>query len=138
MDHVSAQVRSRMMSRIQGRGNQETEVELAKLFRQHHIKGWRRHQPMFGKPDFIFSKYRLAVFVDGCFWHGCPKHGRMPKSKRTYWREKLARNVRRDQLVTQTLRRNGWRVVRIWKCVLHSKPQSCLKLVSRTLARQES
>jgi len=64
--------RSEVMSRIRGRGNKETELALAKLLRRHAIKGWRRHQPIFGKPDFIFSKARLAVFVDGCFWHGCP------------------------------------------------------------------
>lgn len=121
--------RSEVMSRIRGRGNKETEEALAKLLRQHRIKGWRRHQPIFGKPDFIFPKCRLAVFVDGCFWHGCPKHGTKPKSNRAYWRRKLARNKKRDQLVTRTLRRGGWRVVRIWECSLQQRPMNCLRRI---------
>ena len=115
MDRVSVHTRSRMMSRIPGHGNKETEEVLAKLLRQHHIKGWRRHQPMFGKPDFIFPKSRLAVFVDGCFWHGCPKHRTRPKSNRAYWWRKLARNKKRDSLVTRTFQRTGWQVIRIWE-----------------------
>jgi DNA mismatch endonuclease (patch repair protein) len=133
MDRVSAKIRSRIMSRIRGRGNKETEEALAKLFRQHRIKGWRRHQPVFGKPDFIFPKSRLAVFVDGCFWHGCAKHGTIPKSNRAYWRRKLARNKKRDQIVARTLRNAGWRVIRIWYCVLQSRPQTCVERILRVL-----
>jgi len=126
MDRVSAHVRSRMMSRIRGRGNKETEEALVKLLRQHRIKGWRRHPPVFGKPDFVFPKSRLALFVDGCFWHGCPKHGTKPKSNRAYWRLKLARNKMRDQLVKRTLRKAGWKVIRIWKHELSRKNESRL------------
>jgi DNA mismatch endonuclease (patch repair protein) len=70
--------RSEVMSKIRGRGNRSTELEMVKLFRRHGITGWRRNQPVFGKPDFIFRRHKVAVFVDGCFWHGCPKHGRKP------------------------------------------------------------
>lgn len=133
MDRVSAKIRSQMMSRIRGRGNKETEVALAKLLRRHGIKGWRRHQPVFGTPDFIFPKFRLAVFVDGCFWHGCPKHGTKPKSHRAYWWRKLARNKKRDQLVTRTLRRAGWHVIRIWDCALQKRPQSCISKIRQAL-----
>jgi DNA mismatch endonuclease (patch repair protein) len=107
--------RSQVMSRIRGRGNKETELALAKLLRLHRIKGWRRHQPVFGKPDFIFRAIRLAVFVDGCFWHGCPRHSNMPASNRAFWHRKLSMNRARDLLVTRTLRLNGWRVLRIWE-----------------------
>src|ERR1700676_1355268 len=103
------------MSKIRGRGNKETEIVLAKLFRKHRITGWRRHQPIFGKPDFIFRRQRLAVFVDGCFWHGCPRHSNLPVNNRSFWRKKPAANQARDRLVTRTLRRLGWRVVRIWE-----------------------
>lgn len=121
------------MSRIRGDGNKETELALAKLMRQHHVKGWRRHQDVFGKPDFIFPKSQLAVFVDGCFWHGCPKHGTKPKSNRAYWRRKLARNKKRDRFVTRTLGRTGWHVIRIWKCELHKYPLSSIRRVMRAL-----
>ena len=73
--------RSEVMSRIRGRGNKDTELALAKLLRRHRITGWRRNQPVFGKPDFVFPKLKLAVFVDGCFWHGCPKHASKSNAK---------------------------------------------------------
>jgi DNA mismatch endonuclease, patch repair protein len=126
MDRVSVRTRSRMMSRIRGRGNKETEEALAKFLRQHRIKGWRRHQSMFGKPDFVLPKFRLAVFVDGCFWHGCPKHGTNPKSNRAYWWRKLSANKTRDRLVNATLRRAGWRVLRIWEHELARKNEARL------------
>src|SRR5271170_6573395 len=106
--------RSEVMSLIRGRGNKNTEVALAKLFRRNKITGWRRHQKIFGKPDFIFRQMRLALFVDGCFWHGCPKHGTKPKGNAAFWKNKFSRNIVRDRLVTRTLRKAGWRVLRIW------------------------
>ena len=125
--------RSEVMSRIRGRGNKDTELALIKLFRQHHITGWRRNQPIFGKPDFIFPAAKLAVFVDGCFWHGCPTHCRMPSSKQAYWHPKIARNKVRDKVVTTTLRKRGWRVLRIWEHEL-KKPSRCLARVVRALS----
>jgi len=80
--------RSEVMSRILGRGNTDTEVALAKFFRRNKITGWRRNQKIFGKPDFIFPKPKLAIFVDGCFWHDCPKHETKPKNNRTFWKNK--------------------------------------------------
>ena len=70
------------------------------------------------KPDFVFRQARLAVFVDGCFWHGCPKHATKPANNKEFWKKKLAGNQTRDRLVTRTLRRAGWHVFRIWECEL--------------------
>jgi len=81
---------------------------------------------MFGKPDFVFPKFKLAVFVDGCFWHGCPKHETKPKNNRAFWFRKLSSNKARDALVTRTLRRAGWVVLRIWEHELASKHQASL------------
>jgi DNA mismatch endonuclease (patch repair protein) len=117
-DIYSKAKRSEVMSRIRGRGNKDTEVALAKLFRRHKITGWRRNQKIFGKPDFVFRRERLAVFVDGCFWHGCPKHGTKPKGNAAFWKKKFARNQARDRLVNCTMRRTGWRVLRIWEHIL--------------------
>ena len=103
------------MAAIRSRGNKATELKLAAMLRAAGITGWRRHQPLPGRPDFIFRPARLAVFVDGCFWHGCPKCYRRPASNRKYWDAKVARNKCRDRLVNQTLRRSGWRVLRIWE-----------------------
>ncbi|MBI5772562.1 MAG: very short patch repair endonuclease [Verrucomicrobia bacterium] len=107
--------RSELMSRIRSRGNKGTELALAKFFRAQRITGWRRNQKVFGKPDFVFPQFKLAVFVDGCFWHGCPQHETKPKNNRAFWRRKFARNKERDRLVTRTLRSRGWRVLRIWE-----------------------
>lgn len=107
--------RSEVMSRIRGSGNKGTEIALAKLFRKHGVTGWRRNQPLFGKPDFTFRRQQIVVFVDGCFWHGCPKHCSMPANNREFWEKKLTANKERDRLVTQTLRKEGWRVIRVWE-----------------------
>ena len=123
--------RSQVMSRIRSRGNKNTEVALAKLFRRNKITGWRRNQKIFGKPDFIFPKLKLAIFVDGCFWHGCPKHETKPKNNRIFWKNKFARNKARDVLVTRTLRRAGWRVLRVWEHELAKKNE--LRLLRRIL-----
>jgi DNA mismatch endonuclease (patch repair protein) len=85
------------------------------------------------KPDFVFSKPRLAIFVDGCFWHGCPKHATKPKNNRAFWRRKLAGNKRRDALVNRALRRSGWRVLRIWECDLAKRPENCVRRIEKML-----
>ena len=126
--------RSEVMSRIRGRGNKDTELALVKLFRRHRITGWRRNQPVFGKPDFVFLQLKLAVFVDGCFWHGCPKHATKPKNNRAFWRRKFSSNKRRDALVTRTLRRAGWRVLRIWEHELaRVKQNNLIRRIQRSL-----
>ena len=107
--------RSEVMSRVKGRENKATELAVVTFFRLHRIKGWRRHRMMFGNPDFIFPCFKLAIFVDGCFWHGCPKHGTLPASNFAFWEKKLNRNKARDRLVNLTLRRRGWKVLRIWQ-----------------------
>ena len=113
--------RSEVMSRIKGTGNKDTELRLIGISKTHGITGWRRRWPLEGKPDFVFPKLKLAVFVDGCFWHGCPIHATQPKTNEEFWRTKIARNQARDRLVTRTLRAQGWRVLRIWEHELAKK-----------------
>ncbi len=122
-DVFTPEKRSAVMARIRGSGNKDTELRMIALFRAHGITGWRRGQKLFGKPDFVFRRDRVAVFVDGCFWHGCPrpKHAPMPKNRAEWWAAKLRRNKARDRLVTRTLRRQGWRVVRVWECNLREE-----------------
>ena len=125
-DIFTKRKRSAVMARIRGTGNRDTELVVAAFFRRHGFTGWRRRQRVFGKPDFVFRSRRLAVFVDGCFWHGCPRHGSQPKGNAAFWRAKLARNRARDRLVTRTLRRTGWRVLRIWEHELARKREARL------------
>lgn len=84
------------------------------------------------RPDIVFTRRRIAVFVDGCFWHGCPEHGNQPKVNSTYWDEKLRRNKERDERVTAALRQAGWAVIRIWE---HEPCDSATSRISAALAR---
>lgn len=126
-DVFSKAKRSEVMSRIRGSGNKATELALMRVFRNLDITGWRRRQPVFGKPDFVFTRLRVAIFVDGCFWHGCPKHGTRPRNNVAFWRSKLAANKNRDRLVARVLRKTGWRVMRIWEHELTRKNASRLE-----------
>jgi DNA mismatch endonuclease, patch repair protein len=120
-DVFTKRKRSEVMARIRGRGNKRTELALAKLLRSHRITGWRRNQPVLGKPDFVFRRQHVALFVDGCFWHGCRWHCNQPRQNAAFWRHKLDINKRRDRLVNRTLRQQGWRVVRIWEHELRTR-----------------
>ena len=131
MDVFSKAVRASVMSRIRGRGNKDTELVLMRLMRAQGLKGWRRQVvikirlagskariagAVFRvRPDFVFPKQRVAVFVDGCFWHGCRWHGTRPQGNAAFWARKLAGNKARDRKVGQVLRRHGWQVLRIWE-----------------------
>ena len=131
--------RSEVMSRIRGRGNKDTELALIKVLRKHGITGWRRHQPVFGKPDFVFPEERLAIFVDGCFWHGCRKHCKTPAGNHAFWKKKLAANKARDRRVNRVLRKDGWRVVRIWEHDLAKRAEKCIrKIQTATLLNRPS
>lgn len=121
-DIWSKQKRSEVMSLIRSHGNKDTELRLIAVFREFRITGWRRKRKLKGRPDFVFGQERVAVFVDGCFWHGCPQCYRRPASNREYWDEKVQRNRSRDRAVVRALRAEGWKVVRIWEHQLaHSR-----------------
>jgi DNA mismatch endonuclease (patch repair protein) len=126
--------RSEVMSLIRGKGNKETEHALLTLLKQNKITGWRRHLPLPGKPDFAFPKAKVAVFVDGCFWHGCPKCYTRPKTNRKFWDKKRDDNMARDKRVTRQLRLQGWKVIRIWQHALQKSPATCLNRIHRALA----
>lgn len=135
-DVFSRRKRSDIMSRVRSRGNKATEGAMVALLRRHRITGWRRYARVFGNPDFVFPNHRLAVFVDGCFWHGCPKHATQPASNRAFWREKLARNKTRDRLVTRTLKQRGWFVLRVWQHELKKKSPLCIRRIISALGLQ--
>jgi DNA mismatch endonuclease (patch repair protein) len=124
--HTKTQ-RSYNMSRIRKFGNKTTELRMIALFRAYGIKGWRRHLPLPGRPDFTFRRARMVVFVDGCFWHGCRRCNWMPTSNTEYWSSKFAGNRAKDRDANRALRRSGWIVLRIWE---HS-----LKQPARVMAR---
>jgi DNA mismatch endonuclease (patch repair protein) len=115
MDHVSKAVRSKIMASIRSRGNKTTEVALGKLLWATGLRGYRKHWPVDGRPDFAWPRLRVAVFVDGCFWHGC-RCKYLPRSRVQFWRKKIEANQRRDRRMSQRLRRAGWNVIRVKEC----------------------
>ena len=126
------------MASVKSGGNKTTEVLLAAKFRLENLSGWRRHYPLAGNPDFSFPKQKLAVFVDGCFWHRCPKHCRMPSTNREYWTQKIDRNLQRDSDVTRDLRKKEWGVVRFWEHDLCGGPEMSKKMKRlKEIVRQE-
>lgn len=132
-DIFTKEKRSLIMSRIRGRGNKATEMAFVTLLRQYKITGWRRHLPLFGSPDFTFRKQRLIVFVDGCFWHACPKHAIPPSTNPDFWSMKFSRNKARDRRVNRILRKNGWRVIRLWEHDIGKRPMACLLRIQKHL-----
>lgn len=122
--------RGELMSRVRSTGNQTTEKKLACLLRKAGLAGWRRHQPLPGHPDFVWPKVKVAVFVDGCFWHGhnCGKNV-TPKTNVKAWKDKIGRNQARDQRVARNLRQLGWKVIRIWECRLTKAPNRCVRRI---------
>lgn len=122
--------RRELMSRVRSTGNQTTEKRLASLLRKANLPGWRRHQPLPGRPDFIWPNLKVAVFVDGCFWHGhnCGKNV-TPKTNAKAWKDKIERTQARDRQATRKLRRLGWGVIRIWECRLAKSPERCVQRI---------
>lgn len=126
VDSFSKEERSLIMKAVKSRGNKSTELKLVQIFKELGIKGWRRSYKLLGNPDFVFPKEHLAIFADGCFWHGHNCRNIKPKDNADYWRRKLQRNKARDKLVTKMLQQRGWQVIRIWECkirkhLLHDK-----------------
>jgi len=122
--------RSRIMARVRSTGNASTEQRMVAIFRAARITGWRRHLPLPGKPDFAFPKAKVVVFVDGCFWHGCPRCYRAPKQNAPYWTAKVARNKERDRRQARELRQKGWRVLRLWEHQLKNGGRTAARVAS--------
>jgi DNA mismatch endonuclease (patch repair protein) len=120
-DVFDKEKRSFVMRQVKSSRNKSTELKLISFFRANNIIGWRRNFPLFGKPDFVFSKKKTVVFVDGCFWHGHNCRNTKPSSNREYWQNKVKRNKKRDKIVNATLKKKGWKIIRLWECRLADK-----------------
>ena len=133
MDNLSPEDRKKNMSRIRSQGNRSTERKLRSSLVGAGISGFRMHVASLpGKPDFAFHRERIAVFVDGCFWHGCPTCYVRPKSRQDYWDAKLKRNRSRDASSDAELKSMGWASIRIWEHEM-KHPAEVRRVVSETL-----
>jgi DNA mismatch endonuclease, patch repair protein len=116
-DTVSEKKRSEIMRASKPKGNKTTEKALIILFKEHRITGWRRNYKIAGAfPDFVFPKEKIAVFADGCFWHGHNCRNLTPKNNAEYWNNKISENRKRDKNIVKRLKEKGWTVFRIWEC----------------------
>lgn len=132
-DVFSEAKRSEVMSRIKGRNNASTELRLINILKSGRVTGWRRHTQLPGRPDFAFRKEKVAVFVDGCFWHFCPRCAQLPKNNAEFWQKKLLGNKERDRTVSKQIREKGWIAVRVWEHELEN-PSAVLRRLRRALA----
>ena len=120
-DIFSREKRSKVMKAIKSKNTKTTELKMIQIFKELKISGWRRTYPLIGKPDFVFPKKRIVVFVDGCFWHGHDCRNVTPKENFEFWDKKRAYNRAHDEEVTRLLIAKGWKVIRIWECELKKK-----------------
>lgn len=133
---VSSQ-RSAIMRAVKSRGNISTELRFVKILKLYKISGWRRNVPLLGQPDFIFKKFGIAVFIHGCFWHGCKLHFRQPVENSEYWSKKIERNRKRDLYVCRSLRKLGWSVLTFWEHDFSRKDYIVRKLRKKIITRVE-
>lgn len=130
MDVFSKAKRSQVMAAIRHRGNRSTERTLAALLRRYRISGWKlQFSQIVGKPDFYFIERRIALFVDGCFWHGCPKCFQAPRQNASFWSAKIQGNRKRDRKVSHKLRREGITVIRLWEHDLENRTSRMHRVV---------
>ncbi len=126
-------VRSRAMAAIKGKHNRSTEIQFRMALVRNGVTGWVTHAALPGKPDIYFSKAKLAIFLDGCFWHGCGRCGHIPKTNSLFWTTKIGRNQNRDRRNSRLVRKEGIRVIRIWEHSLNN-PTELQRILRRIRA----
>lgn len=124
--------RSEIMSKVRSKNNKSTELKLIEVFKENGIVGWKRNYPVKGHPDFVFLDKKIAIFVDGCFWHGHDCRNTRPSANADYWTKKRERNMKHDKEITALFERRGWTVIRIWECELKKKNRENLILRLKT------
>lgn len=125
-DHLTVEARSRLMARVRTKDT-APELALRRALWAQGLRGWRLHSALPGKPDLAWHSRRVAVFVDGAFWHGHPDHYRGQSGK--FWDEKIERNRARDRRVEGELVEAGWTVVRLWDFEVERDPEACIRTI---------
>lgn len=132
-DRVDAETRSRIMSKIRSMGT-KAELAFAEALSSQGISGFEQHKKMLGNPDFVFLERKIAVFIDGDFWHGYNwvQKGKAPPEG--YWQEKIRKNMDRDRAVTQQLESEGWIILRFWEHEIKSEIHACIFRLKEALS----
>lgn len=133
-DTFSKEKRSEIMASIRSKNTYSTERRLRAGLISARISGWKMNAKyLAGKPDFVFEKKKIVVFVDGCFWHGC-KCKSLSKTHRAFWRNKIEANIAHDKRVTRSLRRDGWKVIRIKEHELKPSVSKAVKKIQKIIS----
>lgn len=133
-DNLSSSDRQKTMRAVKSKKT-TPERRIRALLVSRGFRGWRvNYDEVEGIPDFVFIKERVAIFVDGCFWHGCPECNRpLPKTNKEYWKKKIGRNIERDKINREKLTSDGWKVMNIWEHELR-KDLSLEPIVNRIMS----
>lgn len=113
-DIFSKEKRSDIMSKVRSKDS-KIEIIFRKALWKEGFRYRKNCKNYFGKPDLVLKKYKTVVFIDSCFWHGCKKHGTLPKTNKKFWINKINANKNRDKMVTRCYRKNNWKIIRIWE-----------------------
>ncbi|MFA6364309.1 very short patch repair endonuclease [Methanoregula sp.] len=132
-DVLTREQRTFNMSKIRGK-NTGPEVKLRKLLWSQGIRGYRIHYNLPGKPDIVFTKKKIAIFIDGCFWHKCPVCFQVPETRKEFWMKKIYSNVERDKKVNEQLKVEGWTVMRFWEHDIRKKPDNVIKKIKKKMS----
>ena len=127
-DVLTREQRANNMSKIRGK-NTGPEVKLRKLLWSAGIRGYRIHYSLPGKPDIVFTKTKVAIFIDGCFWHKCPICFQEPETRKEFWMKKIQSNIDRDQKVNTQLKDMGWTVLRFWEHEIKKNPSAVIDTI---------
>jgi DNA mismatch endonuclease (patch repair protein) len=132
MDNLTKEQRRKNMQNIRSTGTSPERTVMCELRRQK-IYFAKNVRSITGKPDIVFRRKKIAVFIDSDFWHGHPSRYIKPKSNITYWRDKVQRNKQRDNEVSRILRKEGWNVLRLWESDIKHNLAKCIKRITRNL-----
>ncbi|RXG84485.1 very short patch repair endonuclease [Bradyrhizobium zhanjiangense] len=131
-DVLTPEQRRLNMSRIRGR-NTKPEKALRSALHAEGLRFRIHRRDIPGCPDVVFPKRKIAIFVDGCFWHGCPQHQTVPRTNAAFWKKKLQQNRQRDKVVTQTLKSDGWTTLRFWEHDVRKDLPAVVKAIKRSV-----
>ena len=129
-DTVSKKKRSKIMKAVKSKDS-EIEVKFRKAIWKVGLRYRKNPTKYFGKPDLVLKKYKIVIFVDSCFWHGCKQHCRLPSSNKKYWIEKIERNKKRDKEVNRYYRKLGWKIIRVWEHEIQKGSQKIIKKINK-------
>jgi len=131
-DVLTPEQRRLNMERIRGK-NTSPELKIRRLLCAEGIRGYRIHYDLPGKPDIVFVRKKIAIFIDGCFWHKCPVCFIEPDTRKDFWLEKINRNVSHDRKTDEELLSLGWKVLRFWEHDIRKEPETVVKKISDEL-----